>query len=231
MTPGSEKVDQMLARASLETPVPPEAVDRISAAILPGLRPVRPISSTPVRVAGLLLSGAVVALAGAALFGMNGIRKLDGLESFAIFAILVLFGGLAAGQSAAEMVPGARRIASPSVLLCAGSTALLAIFALLFQGYGMDGFVRQGVPCLRAGLLLAAPAAGGAWLILRRGMALDATAAGLAAGTLAGIAGIAMLELHCGILRAVHVMVWHVAVVPVSALVGAWLAKVFTSRS
>ena len=54
---------------------------------------------------------------------------------------------------------------------------------------------------------------------------MNRTAAGLAAGTLAGLAGLTMLEFHCANFNAMHVMVWHTAVVPVSGLVGAIVAR------
>jgi len=90
--------------------------------------------------------------------------------------------------------------------------------------------VSQGVACLTAGLLHAIPAAIASWLLLRRGFAVNPTSAGMVAGTLAGLAGVTMLELHCANLRAIHVMAWHVAVVPVSAVAGALLAHALTSR-
>jgi hypothetical protein len=225
-----EDLDRIVARAAAEHQVEPELLTRISGAILPGLRPVRPIPPAWFIVAGLLLLCAAVGIAGASIFGMYGIRKLSAGESASIFAVVGLFAWLAASQSAAEMVPGSRRMVNPNVLVPAGCVALIAVFASLFGGYAMDGFVRQGVPCLRAGLLFALPAGGGTWLILRRGFAVEATAAGLAAGTLAGLAGVVMLELHCPILHAIHVMAWHVAVVPVSAAAGALLARRLTSR-
>lgn len=62
------------------------------------------------------------------------------------------------------------------------------------------------------------------WLILRRGFAVNALAAGLAGGILAGLAGVTMLELHCGNFAAPHVMLWHTAVLPLSGGLGALLA-------
>jgi hypothetical protein len=53
--------------------------------------------------------------------------------------------------------------------------------------------------------------------VLRRGFAVDPRAAGLAAGSLAGLAGVAMLELHCANFEAPHVMLWHTAVIWVAA--------------
>jgi hypothetical protein len=60
---------------------------------------------------------------------------------------------------------------------------------------------HQGVVCLSAGLLHAIPAALASWLLLRRGFAVNPVAAGLVAGTLAGLAGVTMLELHCANLK------------------------------
>jgi len=57
-------------------------------------------------------------------------------------------------------------------------------------------------------------------LILRRGFVLDWSRAGFAAGALSGLAGVVMLELHCPNPKAFHAMVWHVAVVVVSAVLG-----------
>ncbi|HXB72105.1 MAG TPA: NrsF family protein [Candidatus Acidoferrales bacterium] len=233
-----EDLDRIFARAGaehhVEQQVEPELLRRISAAILPGLRPVRPMPSDRVIVAGLLLLTAAVGIAGASILGMYGIRKLSGFEAASIFVVVGLFAWLAASQSAAEMVPGSRRLVNPAVLVCTGILTLMAVFAALFGGnagsYAMDGFVQQGVGCLRAGLMHALPAAGGTWLILRRGMAVNRTAAGIAAGTLAGLAGVTMLSLHCPNLRAIHVMAWHVAVVPVSAAAGALLARALTFR-
>jgi hypothetical protein len=225
-----ENLDRIFADSGAGHQVDPKLLGLISGRILPGLRPVRPLAPAKAMVTGLLLLCAAVGIAGAAIFGMYGIHKLSGEESASIFAVVSLFAWLAASQSAAEMVPGSLRIVNPRVLVCAGCVALVAVFASLFGGYAMDGFVQKGVPCLRGGLLFAAPAGTGTWLILRRGFAVDATAAGLAAGTLAGLAGVTMLELHCPNLRAIHIIAWHVAVIPVSAVAGALLARALTSR-
>jgi len=128
---------------------------------------------------------------------------------------------LAAAANAAAMVPAARQLVRPFTLVAAASAALPAIFALVFHDYSTARFLPQGIACLKAGLLDAIPAAVLVWLVVRRGFVLDATAAGAAAGALAGLAGVLMLELHCPLLEAPHAMVWHVAVIPLSGLAGA----------
>jgi len=131
---------------------------------------------------------------------------------------------LAATACVTEMIPGSRRRVAPGYLLGTGSLALLAVFAVLFRDYRTDRFVSEGVACLTAGLLHAIPTALASWFLLRRGLAVNPVASGLVAGTLAGLAGVTMLELHCANFQALHVMLWHTAVMPVSGAAGALLA-------
>jgi hypothetical protein len=103
------------------------------------------------------------------------------------------------------------------------------VFAAEFHDYRTGRFVHDGINCLTAGLIFAIPAAIASWWMLRRGFAVDRVAAGVALGALAGLAGVAMLELHCPNFRALHVMVWHTAVLLFSAAAGALLARRGTS--
>lgn len=141
-------------------------------------------------------------------------------EGGLIFSVLGILIWMAATTCVSEIIPGSRRRVAPGALLGAGSLALLAVFAVLFHDYRTGHFVSQGVVCLTAGLLHAIPAALASWLLLRRGFAVNSVAAGLVMGTLAGLAGVTMLELHCANLQAPHVMLWHTAVMPVSAAAG-----------
>ena len=103
------------------------------------------------------------------------------------------------------------------------STALLVVFALLFRNYRTDHFIAAGLACLHAGLLIAIPAALLSLLLLRRGFAVNPASAGLTGGALAGVSGVSMLELQCSNFQALHVLVWHTAVLPTSAAAGALL--------
>ena len=203
--------------------VDPALLDRVARSIGPTLRPVRPLPQAWVLAGGLVLVCAAVALAGAARLGLAGVEELNGLKRGLIFPALGILIWLAAAASAGEMVPGSRRRVAPGVLLGAGCLALAAVFALLFHDYHTTHFVPQGIACLTAGLMLAIPAAVVSWLLLRRGFAVHRVAAGTAAGTLAGLAGVTMLELHCANFEFWHVLLWHTAVVPVSGAAGALL--------
>jgi hypothetical protein len=220
------EIDEILRRAS-QAPheVYPALLDRIAGSIQPTVQPVRPLPPAWVLASGLMAICAAVAAAGAARLGFFGIQHLSALERALIFPALAILIWFAATACVAEMIPGSRRRMAPGSVLAVASLALLAVFAFLFRDYHTDHFVHQGVACLAAGLLHAIPAAIASWLLLRRGFAVNPVAAGLVAGTLAGLAGVSMLELHCANFEAPHVMLWHTAVIPVSAAAGALLGR------
>lgn len=208
-----------------------ETLQRVGDSIKSSLRPVRPLPPTWAMTCGLVLICAAIAVAGAARAGFYGIEKMDLIERALIFSTLVVFAWLAGNGFVDEMVPGSRRRVSPGALLGFGSAVLLAVFALLFRDYQTDHFFSAGIACLLTGLLFALPAALLAWVLLRRGFAVNPVLAGLAAGTFGGLAGIGMLELHCQDFQATHVLVWHIAVLPLSGAVGALVAWMLRFRT
>ena len=224
-----EDIDDILKQAAGSAPeVDPAILDRVSGTIRSSLNPVRPLPPAWVLAGGLVLICAAVALAGGMLLGPHGVQKMSGLEIGLIFPVLGILVCLGAVLCVAQAIPGSRRPAAPGVLTVSACIALAAVFALLFRDYRTERFVSQGMACLIAGLALALPAALAVWWFLRRGFAVNSVAAGLAKGTLAGLAGVTMLELHCPNFEAPHVMVWHIAVLPVSAAIGmlaAWTAR------
>jgi hypothetical protein len=221
------EIDDILKKAAqVPHDVNSALLDRVADSIEPLMEPVRPLPSAGGLVGGLVLISATVALAGAALAGFHGIEKMSAWERGFIFPALAILIGLAAATLVNEMIPGSRRQVSPGVLLGMSNVVLLAIFAFLFRNYHTERFMHQGVICLSAGLAHAIPTAGASWLLLRRGFAVNPVAAGLVAGTLAGLAGVTMLELHCANFEAFHVMLWHTAVILVSAGGGAFLSRV-----
>jgi len=224
-------IDDILGHAAKEPhPVDPALLDRVSASIGATLRPVRPVAPRWALASMLWLVSAAIAIAAASALGVDGIRKLSGTEMGAIFPALAIFTWVAAVISVAAMTPGSLRW-SPTRMLLLVMVAWIAVDAMLFRDYQMASFVPQGIPCLRAGLLVAIPAGAGGWLVLRRGFAVNRAAAGLAAGTLAGLAGLTMLELHCANFGAMHIMVWHTAVIPLCGLAGAVLAHMKKAKA
>ncbi len=218
------EIDAILNQAA-QAPheVDPALLASIANSVGRSLDPVRPLPPSWTLAGGLFLIGAAVATAGAGRLGFYGIHKMSVLDRALIFPALGLLMWLAATTCVAEMIAGSRRRVSPAILVGAGSLALVGVFAILFRDYHTHSFVHQGVACLTAGLLHAIPVALASWFLLRRGFAVNPVAAALVAGTLAGLAGVTMLELHCPNFEAPHVMLWHTAVVPVSGAAGALL--------
>lgn len=225
------EIDDVLNEAArVPHAVEPALLRRAAESMKASLRPVRPLPSTPVLTAGLVLICAAVALLGAAVAGFYGIEKMTVWERALIFSTLGVLAWAAATEFANGMIPGSRRRMSPGALLGMGSLLLVGVFAFLFRDYRVEQFFSVGIVCLATGLLYAVPAAFLSWLVLRRGFAANPVSTGLVAGTLAGLAGVGMLELHCPNFEAAHVLVWHVAVVPLSAAIGALVGRALRFR-
>jgi hypothetical protein len=223
------EIDKLLeaARASRESDKGPdrEVLNRIVALQQP-LKPIRPLPSRRTLALGLLLIALAVAILGAARAGFFGIEQMAQWQRLLVFPALGILALIAANEFISAMIPGSLRRISSGASLAIGIAALLAVFALSFHDYQTTNFVSAGLTCLIAGTLHAIPAALLSWLLLRRGFAVKPIAAGLAAGALAGLAGLGMLELHCSNFQATHVLIWHTAVVLVSAALGALTAFV-----
>ena len=220
-----EEIDDVLKKTALGPHVlKAETLQRVSDSIKTSLSPIRPLPPTWVLAGSLVLVCAAVALTGATRAGFYGIAKMDILERVLIFSNLVVLAWVTGIGIVHEMVPGSRLRVAPGVLVAIVSGLLVGEFALLFRDYQTSHFFSAGIACLLTGLLFAVPTALLAWLVIRRGFAVNPVSAGLVTGTLAGLAGVAMLELHCQNFQAAHVLVWHTAVVPLSAAAGAFVA-------
>ncbi|MGD0493606.1 MAG: NrsF family protein [Steroidobacteraceae bacterium] len=221
-----DQVDKVLEKASGATPeVDPALLKRIADSINMSLRPVRPLPPPWALTGGLALICAVVAVAAAARAGFYGVEKLSLWERALIFSTLGILVWVTGKELVGQLTPGSRQNFSGTSLLATISASLLGVFALVFHDYRTDHFISAGIACLLTGVLLAVPAAFLSWLLLRRGFAVNSVAAGLVGGALAGLCGVTMLELHCSNFQALHVLVWHIAVVPVSAAAGAFAAS------
>lgn len=226
----NNEIDNLLAaaRTTGETdPGPdPGTLNRIAQSVQASLKPVRPLAPTWVLACVLLLIASAVAIAGAARVGFFGIEQMAPWQRLLIFPALGILTVIAAAEFVRSMIPGTLRRVSSAMLLIIAIAALLVVFALSFRDYQTTNFVSIGLACLFRGTLHAVPAGILSWLLLRRGFAVKPVSAGLAAGALAGLAGLGVLELNCPNFEAAHVLVWHTAVVLVSAVMGAAAAWV-----
>jgi hypothetical protein len=198
----------------------PTLLAGIAASIASKTVPVRPLPASSMLASGLLTLCAIAPCIIAAILGFQGVRQLGNARIGVIFSILLVFTILAATLSVSGMIPGSRRVADPRMLLTLATLVTLSAFGLAFHDPDMTRFLSRGLKCLAIGLVTAAFTSLGCWFILRRGFAVNPAMAGLATGTLAGLAGVIALELHCPIFAVMHVTVWHTAVIPVSACLG-----------
>jgi hypothetical protein len=203
-----------------------EVLNRIESAITSSLHPVRPMANRWILSSALVVVVSAVALLGGAAAGFEGVQQMDGWKRGLIFPTLLLMVALAGSCYTGVMLPGSRRVLSPALVLMMSCAVTAGTFVATFHDYGTEAFVSQGVGCLKAGVTLAVPASACGWWVLRRGWALDRTAAGLSAGILAGLAGLALLELHCPSGQVFHVLVWHIGVVAVCAVGGMCVARI-----
>lgn len=187
-------------------------------------KPVRPILSDGWLASGVFLACAFVAIGGGWRAGFNGLQKMDWLMRGNIFALEALLLWFAGTEFLRSMIPGSRRRLSSAGVLALCCILLLAVFGSLFREPRTADFIRSGIACLTTGFLHAIPAALLTWIVLRRGFAVSPLASGILAGTAAGLAGVGVLEFHCTNFEAAHVLLWHVAVVPLTAAAGAAVA-------
>jgi hypothetical protein len=215
-----------------EGSVPSESqLKRIKIAIIENLKPVRPLP--PSRV--LLLACAIIFLSvvavGAVRLGTHGWAALNIEQRIAVFSSLAASAILLAASMVRQMVPGSRHSFPPAALPVGVLLVLTLVIATTFRSHEEVAFVAGGLRCIKNGLMYSAPAALLFWLLLRRGAILFPKLMGLAAGGLAGLIGLSVLEVNCPNLNIFHILVWHWGVVLISALAGALVgAAVDTSN-
>lgn len=198
----------------------PEQLDRIKTKLLADLKPAKPLPPAGVLVFPLMFILVVIAAVGGAALGIAGWRALNLLQKSAVFPALAAGAGVLAYTTAWLMVPGTRLTRSPYLYVFAVLGSMAAACISLFDPHEESTFVSTGLVCLRIGLECAVSATVLFWLLLRRGAILNPMLMGATAGALAGLSGLAVLELFCPNLNEYHILVWHLGSVLVSTVIG-----------
>jgi hypothetical protein len=210
--------------------VPPDRLKQIQAALIADLKPVRPLASTGVYFAAFAGIFVAVCVIGCYLAGENGWHALSELQKLAVFVPLIATSALLAFSLVRQMRPAAKHTRTSALLSVIIFALLLPIMAVLFQPVQESAFVRNGLVCFRTGMVFAIPAALLFSLLLLRGAGLSPLLTGMTAGGLAGLVGLAVLEIHCPNLNVYHIVVWHVSVVLVCMIAGLILSGVTFRR-
>jgi hypothetical protein len=207
-----------------ESPAPPESqVKRIQARIVENLQPVRPLAPSRFFLFACAIIFLCVVAVGVMPAGMNGWDALNTAQRIAVFTTLAASAVLLAVSMIGQMAPANKYAIAPAAVPIGILAALLVIVAATFRPRQESAFVANGLACIRNGLTFSIPSAFLFWLLPRRGAMLFPKLIGAAAGGLAGLVGLSVLELNCPNLNLFHILVWHWGVVLVSAVAGALL--------
>lgn len=192
----------------------------IRTAVLADLKPVRPLAGTGTLFFAFMAIFLLAAAVGVAVLGFGGWLAENPAQRIAVFTALGVGSGLLAFSLGRLMVPGSRMLLRPALLVVAVLALMVVIFGLLFRPREESTFVATGLFCLKIGLTCAIPTALLFWVVLRRGMILNPVVTAVAAGTLAGLSGLTLLEIFCPNLNQYHILVWHFGAVLASVAGG-----------
>jgi hypothetical protein len=186
-------------------------LQQIESRLLSDLRPVH-----RTRKERLLTALALIFLCGVA-FGVSriGAFALAVMSPLQAGMMLVAVGGGAAltGYSLiGQIMPGSLHRIRPHMVPVAVILTLSLLTVVLFQFQHERNFWAASWWCIRAGTKFGALAAVPLWLVARGGALLSPITTSLAAGLFAGLVGTAVLEIHCPILDAWHILFAHLGV-------------------
>jgi hypothetical protein len=199
----------------------PALLESIRKPVLADVKPVRPLPGVTALATSFCLLLAAAAALGMYFLGFAGLHALSPLKRVAVCSFLLALVVTSAFALASRMRPGARAILPGWTLPAIVFAAFEGLFFVLLPDYRLGHYLHSGLICLRAGLLCALPAALLAPLLLRRGYVVAPVSTGAAVGVGAGLVGLTVLEFHCPIETFPHVAVWHVAIMLISAAIGA----------
>ena len=198
-----------------------ERVQRIQELLGARLTAVRPLASDRKLTCQFLATFIAFSMLAAIPFGYQGFDLLNGYQKSAYYGAISIAAAWLAVTMVREMIPGSKRKVSPWWAILGALVSLAFLTALLFRDFDLDRFVSLGAPCLRLALICAIVSGGLFWFILRRGFFTSLIEAGASIGAFAGLAGVAVLALHCPIENSAHVLVWHLGAVVLGGIAGA----------
>src|SRR5579883_1905287 len=215
-----QDLEQRMAALRMPEATPsPALLQDLERKLTAGLVPV-----TPLRPAGEIAAvwGVIFALvvwAGVAKLRPMALPILGTGTAILLLGVLVM-GAIALMLSMArQMAPGSRYRIPPAVLPAAVLGGVAVLFAAVYPAQAAAGW-PPGRKCLEVGLAVGLVTGGLFWLVLRRGAFLHPRLAGATAGLAAGLAGTTVLTIHCPIVEAPHVILWHLGAAALCALLG-----------
>lgn len=206
-----------------EAHLDPERVNQIQRLITASLHPVRSLPSDRTLVWSFLALFTAFSLVAAVPVGYKGFHVLNVYQRFAYYTLILLCASWFSITTVQEMIPGSKRKASPRWTILAAISLLALLVSVIFRNFDLDRFVPLGIPCLTLGCISAIVSGALFWFILRKGFFTSPVVAGATVGFFAGLAGVAVLALHCPIQNSAHIIVWHLGAMVLGGIGGAIL--------
>lgn len=220
----TEELDE-LGALGVESALPqPARLDAIRAQVASSLTPVRPLPSNNTLV--WLAVAVFIAFSALATIpvGFAGFHRLLPTQKLLYLAVILLSAAALSKALVNEILPGSKRHVAARVSMLLALVAVALVTFGLFPTVDFDRFSERGLPCLELGTVCAALSGCFAYFLIRKGFSSSPLRTGLAAGLLAGLAGFAILALHCPVLNVAHILVWHFGAVLIGAAGGLLLA-------
>jgi hypothetical protein len=218
--PQCRALSALFADTVAAEPVPQSTLIRLQASILADLTAVRPLWPARLYLLVFLAIFLVTAGIGAYRLGPSGWPLLTAFQRTGVFTSIAIGAGLLGFSLTLQMVPASKYLCHPALLPVGAFALLLLVIALVFQVAPELHFLRAGLWCLRAGVPYETPAAIAFFLVMSRGVVLSLPVAGMTTGALAGLVGVAVLEVHCPNLDVLHIMAFHLGVLAIGIVMG-----------
>lgn len=203
-----------------------QRLNAITAAVANDLQPVTPLPSDLRLVLIALGFFLVFTLLTGAISGLRGARQLSAGQQLPYYLVILLWALLCSIMLVQQWVPGVRKRLNEMSATVLALVVAAAVIALLFPVFDTDHFVALGLPCLVFGSGCALMFAGVISFFLRRGYCTSPLQALVTTALFSGLAGIAVLALHCPIQNALHILVWHFGAITVAILVAIILFRI-----
>jgi hypothetical protein len=209
----------------------PERMETIASQFGAAFKAVRPLPSNAVLLTISLGIFLALSLIVASVTGLKAISVLSDGQMVLYYGALLLFAILYSRATIEQMIPGSKRVTSTYLLPVLAVCVLGLLLFVLFQNRSTENFVSQGLPCLKLGALTALLTGLLGWRLLYRGYLVAPREALTLYGFFAGLAGVAVLALHCPILNSLHILVWHIGAMLLAGIAGLLLGSIFENSS
>jgi hypothetical protein len=198
-----------------------QRVARIQGLITASLEPVRPLPPDRTLISISVALFIAFSLLAAIPVGYNGLHVLSAQQRLAYYSVITACAILFSAATVQQMIPGSKRKLRPQWVVVAVLLSLTSLAVALYQNFELTQFVELGIPCLRLGCICAAVSGALSYFIVRKGFLTSPIKTSTMMGFFAGLAGVAVLALHCPIKNSAHIIVWHLGAMVLGGVGGA----------